>query len=62
MSLLILVIDDEPVSKCCFDSTFAAISARAGVMKCSLADELRQRAAMQQIADCFEKVGMSEYR
>src|SRR6516162_3704380 len=49
------------MSRCCSASTCAATSACAGVMVRSLGDDPRQRAAMQQIADWLEKVGMSEY-
>src|SRR6516225_3683398 len=48
-------------SRCCSASTSAATSACAGVMVRSLGDDPRQRAAMQQIADWLEKLGMSEY-
>src|SRR6516162_2709265 len=49
------------MSKCCSASTCAATSACACVMVRSLGDDPRQRAAMQQIADWLEKLGMSEY-
>src|SRR6516165_9406760 len=51
----------SPMSKCCSASTSAATSACAGVMVCSLGDDLRQRAAMRQIAEWLEKLGMAEY-
>ena len=49
------------MSRCCSASTCAATSACAGVMVRSLGDDPWQRAAVQQIADWLEKLGMSEY-
>jgi hypothetical protein len=49
------------LAKGCSASTSGATSARAVVMVRSLGEDPRQRAAMQQIADWLEKLGMSEY-
>src|SRR4029077_19684303 len=47
------------MSECCSASTSSATSTCAGVMVRSLGDNPRQRAAMQQIADWLQKLGMS---